>query len=100
MEYLPGCLAHRLHVTFDLALVAGMPNTRRIEKEPVVFGQLGVGAVEVRVVEIRCKNAGLQVVEHDAAGYAAKGLEHPDVRAGKAHLVLAEGQFDVLQATV
>ena len=63
----------------DLRLVAGLPRPRRQDGGPVMGGHLGVGAVDLRVVEAGPDDGGLRIVRHDEFRYAADRLEGADM---------------------
>lgn len=65
-----------------------------------MVGHLTVAPIELRVVEVGRDDTAFEIVENDASRNAAEELEHADVRADEAHLVLAKGELDELQAAV
>ena len=77
-----------------------MNDTGSIDERPDMLCHLAVGPVQCGIVQIGLDDAAFEVVDDDAFGDAAEELKHPDVRAGKAHLVLAKGELDILQAAV
>ena len=63
----------------DLRLVARLPRPRRQDGGPVMGRHLGVGAVDLRVVEAGPDDGGLRIVRHDEFRYAADRLEGADM---------------------
>jgi hypothetical protein len=72
-------------------LILRLPGPGRVDEHAVVAGQLGVGAVELGVVQVRADHAGLEVVGHQPLGRPAEepqrrhvGL-HPDSKRHRQH---------------
>jgi hypothetical protein len=61
-------------------LVLGLPGPGRVDQHAVVAGQLGVGTVELGVVQVRADHAGLEVVGHQPPGRPAEEAERGHVR--------------------
>ena len=90
---LPKRVADIGHRPLDLRLVTGLPGASRVDEGSVVLGQLGVGAVDLRIVEVRLVDAGLEVIGDQPRRAAAEegkrlhvaarpfGLVHRDDRA-------------------
>jgi hypothetical protein len=84
-------------------LVLGLSDPGGVQQHPVVVGELRVGPVELRVVEVGLQHPVLQVVEHDALRQPSeerrrrnvgghplglvhdKGRPHEEVPAGRQH---------------
>ncbi len=48
------------HVALHSRLVLGLPHPAGVEEDPVVLGQLGIGAVDQRVIDVGREHPGLQ----------------------------------------
>ena len=84
-------------IALNFSLIFWMHDACGVDKRAEVLGHVGIGAVELGIVEVGRDDAALKVVDHQAPGDSAEVLEHPDVGAGKAHLILAKGKLDVLE---
>jgi hypothetical protein len=75
---------HVPHQDFDQALddglVLGMAGTCGHNRGVVVLAQLGVGRIQVGIVELTLEHALLETVRHRHRRHAAVGLVHPPVR--------------------
>ena len=70
-----------LHAPLDLGLVARLAHACRQDRHAIVLGELGVGAVQVRLVAMRPIHAALQVVRDERRRGAAEKLQRPHMRA-------------------
>ena len=57
-------------------------------------GELGIGPVDLRVIQVRPVDPGLQVVGHQPGGHAAEELERRDVALGPRVLVHRDDRAD------
>ncbi len=75
-EVPPGKVAvpHIRHGPLHARLVLRFPGPRRVDQHAVVMGELVIGPVDLRVVEIRLDHPGLQVVRHQTAGQTTEEL--------------------------
>ena len=64
----------------DFSFVPRMIRPRRQDGGAVVAGEIGIGAVDHRLVEARPRDAGLEIVAHRLPGHAAKKGKCPNVR--------------------
>ena len=78
----------------DDGLVPRMVGPRRVDQAPVVAGQLGVGAVDLRVIQVRLAHPGLEVVRSYLRRDPAEELERGHVRLGPGPLGHAHGRAD------
>ena len=67
-------------VRLDDSLVPGMIGPGRVDQAPVVGGQLGIAAVDLRVIQVRLAHPGLEVVRHQPPRRPAEELERGHVR--------------------
>ena len=63
-----------------VGLVPGMVGARRVDQHPVMPGQLGVPAVDLRVIQVRLAYPGLEVVRHDPPRRPAQEFQRGHVR--------------------
>lgn len=89
-----------LYIAFDFAFVLRMTDPCRIDETAIVLAHLAIGSVEMGVVKITLDDATLEIIDDSAIGDPAKELEHTNMRVDEAYLVLAEGEFHILHATV
>ena len=75
----PERVADIRHRPLDPGLVAGPDRPGRVDQAPVVPGELGIRAVQLRVVEVGLVDPGLQVVGHQPGRDAAEELERQHV---------------------
>ncbi len=61
-------------------LVLRLPRPRGVDEHAVVAGQLGVGTVELGVVQVRADHAGLEVIGHQPPGRSAEEAQRGHVR--------------------
>ncbi len=89
---------HDPNAGFDLRLVARLARTRRQDGGVVVFGQLRVGAVHLRIVEAGLDHRDLGVVRHDQLRRAAEVVEGLHVALGPVDQLLAPAGVGERQA--
>ena len=66
----------------DLGFVAGPIWPRRQHRRAVMGGELGVGSIDLRVVEARLDDRDLGIVGHQQPGHAAEEIERAHMRVG------------------
>ncbi len=67
------------HGAFDPRFVLRFPGSGRVDEGAVERGEFGVGAVDLRIVEIGPVDTGFQVVAHQPIREAAEELERGDM---------------------
>ncbi len=83
----PEAVADIRHRAFHPCLVTGLQRPGRVNQAAVVRGHLGIGPVELRVVEVGFVHPGLQVVRHQPGRDAAEEPERGGVALGPGALV-------------
>ena len=86
------------HRLLDLGLVARASRPRRQNGGSVVRRHLGVGTVDLGLVEARLDDRGLRVVRHDELGNAADRLEGADVSGDPVRERLRPGRLGESEA--
>ena len=71
-----------------------MIGPRRVDQAPVVAGQLGVAAVDLRVIQVRLAHPGLEVIRGELRRDPAEELERGHVRLGPGALGHAHHRAD------
>lgn len=79
----------------DLGLVAGLVRARRDDRGVVVRGQVGVGPVDLRLIETGPGHPGLEIVGHELARHAAEERQRSGVAGNSVRHRLGPGRFDV-----
>ena len=75
------------HRAFHPQFVLRFPRAGGVDQGAVVLGQLGIGAIDLRVVQIRLVHPGLEVVRHQPGRDPAEELERGHVRLGPGTLI-------------
>ena len=75
----PERVPHVRHRPLDPRLVGGPEHPRRVREEPVVRGQLGIGPVDLRVIQVRPVHPGLEVVRDQPGRHPAEERERRHV---------------------
>ena len=83
----PEAVADIRHRPFHPGLVAGLQRPGRVDQAAVMGGELGIGPVELRVVEVGLVDPGLQVVRNQAGRDAAEEGERLDMALDPGPLV-------------
>ena len=71
-----------------------MPDPRGVQETPAVGAELGIGPVELGVVDVGLYDPGAEVVEHDATDHAVVEAERLDVRPHPGLLVHHQDRVD------
>jgi len=82
-----------LYASLDFGLVSGLVGTRRENGQPIVFGHLAIGWIQIRLVAAGMLHPGLDVVRNDGFGNAAQEFQGVHVGANPAGQLLALGSF-------
>ena len=82
------------HRPLDPRLVPGLQRPGRVDQAAVMRGELGIGPVDLRVVEVGLVDPGLQVVRHQPGRDAAEERERLDVALGPGPLVHLQHRAD------
>ena len=75
----PERVPHIGHGSLHPGFVLGLERARRVDQGAVVHGQLGVGAVDLRVIQVGFVHPGLEVVTHQPGRHSAEELERRDM---------------------
>ena len=75
------------HRPLDPGLVAGLDRAGRVDQAAVVCGELGIGPVDLRVIQVGLVHPGLEVVRDQPRRDAAEERERRDVALGPGPLV-------------
>jgi hypothetical protein len=67
------------HLPLDAGLVLRFAGPRRVDQDAVVRGELGIGLVQLRVVEVGLFHASLQIVRDQPGRAAAEERERLDM---------------------
>jgi hypothetical protein len=78
------------HLTLDPGLVLGFPSPRRVDQHAVVHRELGIGPVQLRVVEVRLVHPSLQVVRDQTSRTTREERERLDMAGRPRGLVQAD----------
>ncbi len=84
-----------LHAALDAPFLLGIPRRARRDQKPVAFGQLRIGALNLRVVNAGTRYGALEVVDDPLAGDAAEGLEGAAVTGKPGRHVLVRDDLGV-----
>ena len=90
----PEAVADIRHRPFHLRLVLRLAGPGRVDQAAVMRGQLGIGPVDLRVIQIRPVHPGLQVVRHQPGRHSAEEPERRDMALGPRMLVHADDRAD------
>ena len=82
-----------LYAGLDLGLISGLVGTRRENGQPIVFGHLAIGGIQIRLVAAGMLHPGLDVVRDDGFGNATQEFQGAHVGANPAGQLLALGSF-------
>ena len=85
-------------LTSTLGLSVGVRDARGNHHRAIVAGEVGVGAVDLRFVAVRRRDAALQIVRDPDRRTALKVVQHADVRADPRRQILAPRGLGVDQA--
>ena len=75
------------HRPLDLRLIPRFPGPGRVDQAAVMRGELGIRPVDLRVIQVRPVDPGLQVVGHQPRGHPAEEPERRHVALGPRVLV-------------
>ena len=87
-----------LDTDLDFGFVGRLRDARGNHHGAIVAGEVGVGAVDLRLVAVRRRDAALQIVRHPDRRTALKVVQHADVGADPRRQVLAPRGLGVDQA--
>ena len=82
------------HRPLDARFVLGFSGPRRVDQGAVERGELAVGQVDLRVIQIRAHHPGLEVVAHQPRRDAAEELERRHMRSVPGRLVHPQHRLD------
>ncbi len=84
-----------LHRDLDLGLIARLTYSRRQDRDAVVFGEVLIAWVQIRLVPTGSPYAALEVVRNNGVRDAAEVLERPHVCTEPIRHRLGQGRLDV-----
>jgi hypothetical protein len=88
------CTSYVGHGTFHPGLVLRPAGSGRVHQRVVMRGEFGIGPVDLRVVEVRLVDPGLQVVRDESPRGAAEETEGFDVGLAPGVLIEVEDRAD------
>ena len=88
---------HHQHAGLYLRLVTRLPHPCRQDRHRVVFGEVLIRGVDLRLVAVRPQHPALQVIRNDRARHPAEGLQGAHVAAQPVGSALRPGRLDMRQ---
>ena len=71
----PQRITHVRHWSFHTGFVFRFERPRRVNETAVMFSELGVATIDLRVIQVRAINPGLQIVRNETCRNTTKKLE-------------------------
>ena len=84
-----------LDCDLHLGLVAGLADSGRQDREPIVLGKVLVAGVKIRLIAARLMHAALEVVGHDRPRHTTEVLERSDMGRQPIGHTLAEARLHI-----